>query len=224
MWGYGFRAAGGGTRRARLAGARELEAADVVVTTAADSGPGRCGRSWRICRRAAAFASPRSRRTDDRPHLRAAVLSKDVTIEASDAPGVVLSGNGADRVSYRRCRDDGSLRGLTVADRFGFDLAGGILNKGSLTLHRASSAQPAWCVHERVLEGRRGDLQRRRQQLVLRQSTAAATHHPAWTGAASYAFLGATVTVQDSTIEGNSAGNVGGGIRKLGNVTSPTPR
>ena len=32
-------------------------------------------------------------------------------------------------------------------------------------------------------------------------------------------FFNTTVTVDATTIEGNTAGNVGGGIRSLGNVT-----
>ena len=223
VWGYGFVLPEGGTSSGEMWLARvELEAADdVTVTTAADSGPGSlrqllaglpAGGSVRF---APALAGQTIVLTSG-----PLVLSKDVTIDASDAPGIVLSGNGADRVFIVDAGTTASLRRLTVANGFGFDLAGGILNNGSLTLDECIVRDNrVGAATNEFWKGGGGIYSGGGSTLVLRRSTVRGNTTQLVDGGGLYAFLGATVTVEASTIEGNTAGNVGGGIRSLGNMT-----
>jgi hypothetical protein len=223
VWGYGFVLPEGGTRRGEMWLARvELEAAlNVTVTTAADSGPGSlrqllaglpAGGSVRF---APALAGQTIVLTSG-----PLVLSKDVTLDASDAPGVVLSGNGADRVFIIDAGTTATLRRLTVANGFGFDLAGGILNNGSLTLEECTVRDNrVGAATNEFWKGGGGVYSGGNSTLILRRSTVRGNATQLVDGGGLYAFFGATVTVEASTIEGNTAGNVGGGIRCLGNMT-----
>lgn len=223
VWGYGFVLPEGGTRRGEMWLARvELEADDdVTVTTTADSGPGS------LRQLLAGLPAGGSVRFD--PALAGQtivltsgplVLSKDVTIDASDAPGIVLSGNGADRVFIVDAGTTASVRHLTVANGFGFDLAGGILNNGSLSLDECIVRDNrVGAATNEFWKGGGGVYSGGGSTLALRRSTVRGNTTQLVDGGGLYAFLGATVTVEASTIEGNTAGNVGGGIRSLGNMT-----
>jgi len=148
------------------------------------------------------------------------VLSKNVTLDASDAPGVVLSGNGADRVFIIDAGTTASLRRLIVANGFGFDLAGGILNNGSLTLDECTVRDNrVGAATNEFWKGGGGVYSGGGSTLVLRRSTVRGNTTQLVDGGGVYVFLGATATIEASTLSGNTAGNVGGGIRSLGNVT-----
>ncbi|NJC96337.1 MAG: glycosyl hydrolase family protein, partial [Anaerolineae bacterium] len=68
-------------------------------------------------------------------------LGKNVTIDASAAPGLSLSGNNADRVLIVNAGTTATVKYLTVRNGFGWQLAGGILNNGSLTLDHVTVTQ-----------------------------------------------------------------------------------
>jgi hypothetical protein len=68
-------------------------------------------------------------------------LGKNVTIDASAAPGLTLSGNQTDRVFIVNTGTTAAVKHLTVTKGYGFQLAGGILNNGSLTLDRVAVTQ-----------------------------------------------------------------------------------
>jgi beta-glucanase (GH16 family) len=223
VWGYGFVLPEGGTSKGEMWLARvELEAArNVTVTSAADSGPGSlrqllaglpAGGSVRF---APALAGQTIVLTSG-----PLVLSKDVTLDASDAPGLVLSGNSADRVFIVDAGTAASMRRLTVANGFGFDLAGGILNNGSLTLEECTVRDNrVGAATNEFWKGGGGIYSGGGSTLVLRRSTVRGNATQLVDGGGLYAFFGANVTVEASTIEGNTAGNVGGGVRSLTNMT-----
>jgi hypothetical protein len=143
-----------------------------------------------------------------------------VTIDASDAPGIVLSGNGADRVFIVDAGTTASLRRLTVANGFGFDLAGGVLNNGSLTLDECIVRDNrVGAATNEFWKGGGGIYNGEGSTLVLRRSTVRGNTTQLVDGGGLYAFFNTTVSVEASTIEGNTAGNVGGGIRSLGHMT-----
>ncbi len=188
VWGYGFVLPEGGTTKGEMWLARvELEAADVIVTTAADSGPGSLRQvladlaAGGGVRFAPALAGQTIVLTSG-----PLVLSRNVTIDASDAPGLVLSGNGADRVFIVDAGTTATVRRLTVANGFGFDLAGGILNNGSLTLdecivrdnHVGASTNEFW-------KGGGGVYSGGGSTLSCGGARSAATPPSSWTGAAS---------------------------------------
>ena len=148
------------------------------------------------------------------------VLTKNVTIDAAAAPGLILSGNDADRVFIVDPNVTASLHGLTIANGFGFDLAGGILNNGSLTLdHCTVRDNRVGALTNDFWKGGGGIYNGSGSTLVLRDSAVRGNTTQLVDGGGVYAFFNAQVTIERSTISGNVAGNVGGGIRSLGNVT-----
>ena len=148
------------------------------------------------------------------------VLAKDVVIDASAAPGLTLSGNGADRVFIVNAGAAATVRHLTVANGFGFDLAGGILNNGSLTLEDCIVRDNrVGAATNEFWKGGGGIYSGDGSTLVLRRCTIRGNTTQLVDGGGVYVFFNTTVTVDATTIEGNTAGNVGGGIRSLGNVT-----
>jgi hypothetical protein len=108
---------------------------------------------------------------------------------------------------------------LTVADGFGFDLAGGILNNGSLELDRCTVRDSrVGAATNEFWKGGGGIYNGEGSTLRLRDSAVRGNTTQLVDGGGVYAFFGAQVTIERSTVSGNVAGNVGGGIRSLGNV------
>ena len=68
-------------------------------------------------------------------------LGKNVTIDGSAAPGLRISGNNSDRVFIVNAGTTATVKHLTITNGYGFQLAGGILNNGSLTLDHAILTQ-----------------------------------------------------------------------------------
>ena len=197
----------------------------MTVTTTADSGPGSLRQ---LLAGLPAGGSVSLRAGARRPDHRASTSGPLVLVEGRrpstprPRPGSTLSGNGADRVFIVNAGTTAaSCARLTVANGFGFDLAGGILNNGSLDarrLHRAR--QPRGRGHA-TSSGRAAaaSTAATAARSSLRRQHVRGNTTQLVDGGGVYAFFGATVTVERSTIEGNTAGNVGGGIRSLGNVT-----
>jgi hypothetical protein len=148
------------------------------------------------------------------------VIAKNVSIDASAAPGLTLSGGGADRVLIVNAGAAATVRHLVVANGFGFDLAGGILNNGSLTLEDCVVRDNnVGAATNEFWKGGGGIYSGSGSTLVVRRCTIRNNRTQLVDGGGLYAFFNAAVTVDATTIEGNVAGNVGGGIRSLGNVT-----
>jgi beta-glucanase (GH16 family) len=147
------------------------------------------------------------------------VLRKNVTIDGSNAPGIKISGNGADRVLIIEPGATARLKALTIADGYGWDLAGGILNNGNLTLDQvtlsnntmATGAGDFW-------KGGGGIYNGEGAVLNLIDSTVSG-NHAAWSGGGIYSFFNTSTTIIRSTVSGNLSNDVGGGIRSLGNMT-----
>jgi hypothetical protein len=106
-------------------------------------------------------------------------------------------------------------------------LAGGILNNGDLTLdHVTVRDNRVAAVSNDFWKGGGGIYCGDSSRLYLVDSTVHGNTTqipPGETGAGTdgggvYAYLNAMVTIERSTIDGNTAGNVGGGLRSLGNV------
>jgi beta-glucanase (GH16 family) len=146
-------------------------------------------------------------------------LGKNVTIDASAAPGLTISGNHTDRVFIVNANTTATIKNVTIADGYGWQLAGGILNNGNLTLDHvlltgnemATNAGDYWQGGGGVYNGDGATF-----NLI---DSAVANNHARWSGGGIYSFFHTTTTVLRSTISGNVSGDVGGGIRSLGNVT-----
>jgi beta-glucanase (GH16 family) len=146
-------------------------------------------------------------------------LGKNVTIDASAAPGLTISGNNSDRVIIVNAGTTATVKNLTLTDGFGFQLAGGILNNGSLTLDHvvltgntmATNAGDFWQGGGGIYNG---------DGATFNLIDSSVTNNQAgWSGGGVYSFFNSTTNIVRSTISGNVSNDVGGGIRSLGNMT-----
>jgi beta-glucanase (GH16 family) len=145
------------------------------------------------------------------------VVDNDVTVNANDAPGISLDGRGTDRVLIVDPGVAANLSDLTMTNGFGFQLAGCVLNNGSLTL---DSVTVTGCTMTTdagdFWQGGGGIYNGEGATLSLIDSTV--SDNTGWIGGGVYSFFNTTTLVERSTISGNTALDVGGGIRSLGNA------
>jgi hypothetical protein len=146
------------------------------------------------------------------------VLSKNLTIDGIDASGLTLSGGGADRVLIINAGATLGVSDLTVADGYGWQLAGGILNNGSLTLDHVTVTNNTMATSGgEFWQGGGGIYNGDGATLLLMDSTVA-NNTAGWSGGGIFSFFNTSTTVVRSTISGNVSNDVGGGFRLLGNA------
>ena len=146
-------------------------------------------------------------------------LSKNVTLDGSGAPGLTISGNHTDRVFIINANTTATLRTLTITNGYGWQLAGGILNNGSLTLDHALVTQNTMATDAGdYWQGGGGIYNGNGAALNLIDSTVS-NNQARWSGGGIYSFFNTTTNIVRSTINGNVSNDVGGGIRSLGNFT-----
>jgi beta-glucanase (GH16 family) len=146
-------------------------------------------------------------------------LGKNVTLDASAAPGLAISGNNADRVFIVNANTTATVKNLTVTEGFGWQLAGGILNNGSLTLDHisligntmATDAGDFWQGGGGIYNGDGATL-----NLI---DSSVTNNHAGWSGGGVYSFFNTTTNITRSTINSNVSNDVGGAIRSLGDMT-----
>jgi beta-glucanase (GH16 family) len=143
----------------------------------------------------------------------------DVTIDASNAPGLTLDGGGGDRALIVDAGLTVNVSHLTVTNGYGFQVAGGILNNGDLTLdHVTVTGNTVETDAGDFWQGGGGIYNGGNSTFNLIDSTVRGNETQGGIdGGGVYAFFGTTVTIERSTISGNTASNVGGGMRTLGN-------
>jgi hypothetical protein len=150
------------------------------------------------------------------------VIDKSVTIDASAAPGIVVSGGGASRVFQIEATASVSMSDLEVADGAAAPQGGGILNFGTLNLDRVvvrdnTETSPGPANFE---FGGGGIYNGAGATLNLTDSTVrdnVSLNQPA---GGIYGFFGSTINITRSTVSGNAAASdVAGGLRTLGNAT-----
>ncbi|RMG96318.1 MAG: glycosyl hydrolase family protein [Chloroflexi bacterium] len=147
------------------------------------------------------------------------VPGRNVTIDGSDAPGLTLNGGGNDRVLIVDAGLTVALQYLTITNGFGWQLAGGVLNNGNLTLDHvtvtgnttATDAGSFW-------QGGAGIYNGEGSTLNLVDSTVS-NNTSGWAGGGVFSFFNTSTHVERSVISGNLANDVGGGLRLLGNAT-----
>jgi beta-glucanase (GH16 family) len=226
VWGYGFEFPRGGTASGKVGFDlvtldRKPKPALVTVTTLADSGEG----SLRSALEEVAIGGT----IEFDPSLAGGTINLrggplvpayDVTIDASAAPGITIDGGGGDRVLVVNAGTDVSVRSLTMTNGYGFQLAGGILNNGTLTLDHATVAGNTMTTPDKdqFWQGGGGIYSGDGASLTLIDSTVS-DNSSGWTGGGVYSFFNTTTTVIRSTISGNVSTDVAGGLRTLGQVS-----
>jgi beta-glucanase (GH16 family) len=225
VWGYGFRVPGHGLDAPPFFfdQVRLIRPTSVIVTNALDQGPG-------SLRNAVAAVADGGMVTFD-PGLAGAAItlasgpirisSKAVTIDATATPGITLLGTGSDRLLIVDADARATVRGLTFANGYGWQLAGAILVNGRLALDHvvvrnstvAATAGDWWMGGGGIYVGGGATLD-------LADSTVRDnTTYNGIDGGGIYVFQNGTLHVARSTISGNVAANVGGGLRMLGSGT-----
>ena len=143
------------------------------------------------------------------------VVSKELTIDAVDAPTVSVDGGGVDRVLIVDPGTRATVRNLILSGGYGWQLAGCVLNNGELTLDHvtvtgcvmATDAGDFW-------QGGGGIYNGENAALSLIDSTVAG-NTAGWSGGGVYSFFNTSTHVERSTISGNVSSDVGGGLRLL---------
>jgi beta-glucanase (GH16 family) len=194
-------------------------AADVTVTSTADSGPGTLRKALgSVCTGGTIHFAP-ALAGQTITNLSALTLGKNVTIDGVDAPGLTISGNHVNRVLVVNSGTVATVKSLTLANGYGFQLAGGVLNNGTLTLdHVAVTGNTMTTNAGDFWQGGGGIYNGDGATLHLIDSTVA-NNSAGWSGGGIYSFFNTTTTVERSTISGNLSNDVGGGIRSLGTFT-----
>ena len=152
------------------------------------------------------------------------VINKDVTVNAADALGISLDGGGFDRVLIVDPAVTANVSHLTMTNGYGYQLAGCVLNNGTLTLDHVSvtgctmttDAGDFW-------QGGGGIYSGDGATLNLVDSTVA-DNSSGWTGGGVYSFFNTTTVVERSTISGNVAADVGAGFAPWVTPRSSTQR
>ncbi len=193
--------------------------ADVTVTSAADSGPGTLRKALgSVCiggtiRFAPALAGQTI------TNLSELTIGKNVTIDGSAAPGLSISGNHVNRVLVFNSGTVATVKALTLTNGYGFQLAGGVLNNGRLTLDHVRVTGNAMTTNAGDFwQGGGGIYNGDGATLNLIDSTVS-DNTANWSGGGIYSFFNTTTTIVRSTISGNVSNDVGGGIRSLGTFT-----
>jgi beta-glucanase (GH16 family) len=225
VWGYGFSLPEGGTTSGRMwIDQVHLELlpppTDITVTNLNNSGNG-------SLRQALIDIANGGNITFD-PGLTGSTISLttgplvpsgDVVIDASDAPGLTLDGGGTDRIFIIDSGLTVNVAHLAITNGYGFELAGGILNNGNLTLdHVTVSGNTTTTDAGDFWQGGGGIYNGDGATLYLVDSTVA-NNASGWDGGGIFSFLNTTTIIERSTLSGNIAANVGGGIRMLGNAS-----
>jgi beta-glucanase (GH16 family) len=225
VWGYGLVLPPRGLSAGSLLldKVRLIQPLQVTVSNTNQSGAGSLSRAVEIIGNggtigfAAALAGQTITVAPGRPFI---VNGKTVIIDAAAAPGLSLSGGGAERVFIVEGGAAATLRHLTITNGFGFDLAGGILNNGTLNLERSViSGNVVGATANDFWKGGGGIYSGQNSTLNVLDSTVSNNRTTLVDGGGIYAFFNAAVRIENSTVSGNVAGNVGGGIRMLGNTT-----
>jgi len=220
VWGYGFEVPQGG--RVLLDQVR-VEAAPaptaITVESLNDSGPGSLREALRMIASDGTITFDASL-TGGTLALTSGplVLTRNVIVDGSSAPGLAIDGGGTDRLLIVDSGVIATVGRLDFGNGYGFQLAGGILNNGSLTLVEVSvTGNTTTTDSGDFWQGGAGIYNGEGSTLHLIDSTVS-DNTSGWSGGGVFSFFGTTTIIERSTISGNIAADVGGGLRLLGNA------
>ncbi|MCA9955291.1 MAG: family 16 glycosylhydrolase, partial [Anaerolineales bacterium] len=221
VWGYGFKLpTNSTTATAMLDQVRLTAPVEATVTNTDDSGPGSLRQAIKLVANdgLVLFDPSLAGSTITLTSGPLVVNNKTVTIDASAAPDVTVSGGGVDRVLVVEATGNATISGLTLADGYGWQLGGGVINNGTLTLDHVTVTNNTMGTDAGdYWQGGGGIYSGDGATLNLIDSTVA-NNTAAWSGGGVYSFFNTTTNIVRSTISGNVSNDVGGGVRALGDV------
>jgi beta-glucanase (GH16 family) len=221
VWGYGFKFPGNIPTPVLIdqVSVQPYCSYNIQVTNTADSGDGSLRQAINdICFGGEIGFNPDL--ADQTTYLTSGELTvnKSLTIDGASAPGLSISGGGLVRPLVIDPTITVFIRHLRIVDGYGFQLAGGILNNGNLTLdHVIVENNTVTTDGEDWWKGGAGIYNGDGSSLYLVDSTVRDNTAQLSNGGGIYAFSNTLVILDRSTLSGNSA-NVGGGLRTLGDV------
>lgn len=221
VWGYGFKLPGNIPTPVLIdqVKVQPFCSFNIEVTNAADSGDGSLRQAIRdVCFGGAISFGPSLAEQTIALTSGELTINKPLTIDGSGAPGLSISGSNQMRPFVIDPTMNVFIRHLKIVDGYGFQLAGGILNNGALTLdHVTVEKNTVTTDGEDWWKGGAGIYNGDGSTLYLIDSTVRDNSAQASNGGGIYAFFNTLVILDRSTVSGNSA-NVGGGLRTLGDV------
>ena len=193
---------------------------EVIVTSTADSGAGSLRKALgSVCVDGKILFDPALTNQTITLLSGPLTLGKNVSIDGSASPDLTISGNNSDRVFIINAGTTASINYLTITKGFGWQLAGGVLNNGSLTLdHSTVSGNVMATDAGDFWQGGGGIYNGDGATLNLIDSTVS-NNQAGWSGGGVYSFFNTTTDIVRSTISANVSNDVGGAIRSLGNMT-----
>ena len=193
---------------------------DVTVTNTADSGVGSLRRALSsVCVGGTVHFSATLAHQTITLLSGPLTLGKNVIIDGSATPGLTISGNNTDRVFIVNAGTTATIKQLTITKGYGFQLAGGILNNGSLTLDHVTVTQNTMATNAGDFWQGGGGIYNGDGATLNLTDSSVTNNQAAWSGGGVYSFFRTTTTILRSTISGNVSNDVGGAIRSLGNMT-----
>jgi beta-glucanase (GH16 family) len=195
---------------------------ELVVTTLDDSGEGSLREALAMIADGGTITFDPALAGETIPVGNELVANRSVTIDATDAPGIVLDGQGEGRVLRVTAGATVTLHHLVVANGAGTLQGGGVQNLGTLHLDHV-------VVRDNVIPDTGGDpdfqlggagiYNGTNAVLTLTDSTVADNTSVNQPGGGIYGFFGSDITITRSTVSGNVSGDVAGGLRSLGDAT-----
>jgi hypothetical protein len=218
--GLAFLVPGGMRQPVRIDEVRLACSSDVTVTNTADGGAGSLrDLLGRVCSGGTVRFEPALAGQTITLTSGPLTLGRSVTIDAAEAPGLTISGNDVDRVVIVDAGTAATIRFAALTHGYGWQLAGGVLNNGALTLDHVAVTENTMATNAGDFwQGGGGIYSGSGATLNLVDSTVSG-NRAAWSGGGVYAFFNTTTNIVRSTISANVSNDVGGGIRSLGNMT-----
>lgn len=221
VWGYGFELTVDDEPRTVYIDQVLLSApTEVIVTNINDSGPGSLREAITlVATNGSVFFDPSLANSTINLTSGPLVLNRAITIDGSDAPNLAVSGGNSDRVLIVEGSSTATVSHLILKDGFGWQLAGGVLNNGTLTLDHVTVRDNTMATDAgQFWQGGGGIYSGDGATLNLIDSDVS-DNSAGWSGGGLYGFFNTTTTVLRSTINDNISNDVGGAIRSLGSMT-----